>query len=154
MNKQNIINTNVEILLVEDNKSDAILTIRTLRKHNLANNLVHLIDGAQALDFIFGEGEFAGRNTDIQPKVIFLDIKMPKLSGLDVLRRIKSDERTRSLSVVMMTSSKEEQDIVESHKLGVNSYVVKPVGFENFSKAVADLGFYWLMVNNTPHNAE
>lgn len=149
-----MINTNIEILLVEDNKSDAILTIRALQKHNLANNLVHLMDGAQALDFIFGKGEYEGRNIEVQPKVIFLDIKMPKVSGLEVLRIIKSDERTKLISVVMMTSSKEEKDIIESHKLGVNSYVVKPVGFDNFSKAVADLGFYWLMINNTPHHAE
>src|SRR6476620_1194173 len=145
--------TNVEILLVEDNKSDAALTIRALKKHNLANNLVHLIDGAQAIDFIFAQGEYAERNIENQPKVIFLDIKMPKVSGLEVLRMIKGDERTKLIPIVMMTSSKEEQDIIESHKLGVNSYVVKPVGFENFSKAVADLGFYWLLVNNTPHKA-
>lgn len=147
-------NTNVEILLVEDNKSDAALTIRALKKNNLGNNLLHLIDGAQAIDFIFAKGEYEGRNMENQPKVIFLDIKMPKVSGLEVLRMIKSDERTRLISVVMMTSSKEETDIIESHKLGANSYVVKPVGFENFSKAVADLGYYWLLINNTPHHAE
>lgn len=142
--------TDIEILLVEDNKSDAKLTIRELKKHHLANNLVHLIDGAQAIDFIFCKGEYATRNFDNKPKVIFLDIKMPKISGLEVLKILKSDERTRLIPVVMMTSSKEEKDIAESHRLGVNSYVVKPVGFENFSKTVADLGFYWLVVNNTP----
>ncbi len=147
-------NTNVEILLVEDNKSDAALTIRALKKNNLGNNLLHLIDGAQAIDFIFAKGEYEGRNMENQPKVIFLDIKMPKVSGLEVLRMIKSDERTRLISVVMMTSSKEEKDIIDSHKLGANSYVVKPVGFENFSKAVTDLGYYWLLINNTPHHAE
>ncbi|MEO7043963.1 MAG: response regulator [Ferruginibacter sp.] len=140
----------VQILLVEDNKSDAMLTIRALKKHNLANNLVHLIDGAQALDFLFAKGEFEDRDMHIKPKVIFLDLKMPKVSGLEVLKIIKSDERTKLIPVVMMTSSKEEQDIVESHKLGVNSYVVKPVGFENFSKTITELGFYWLVVNNTP----
>jgi two-component system response regulator len=143
-------NTNTEILLVEDNQSDAILTIRALKKHNLANNLVHLTDGAQALDYIFGVGEFEGRDISNNPKVIFLDIKMPKVSGLEVLRVLKGDERTKRIPVVMMTSSNEEKDILESHNLGVNSYVVKPVGFENFSKTIAELGFYWLVVNNTP----
>jgi two-component system response regulator len=142
--------TDVEILLVEDNKSDAKLTIRELKKHHLANNLVHLIDGAQAIDFIFCKGDYADRNFDNKPKVIFLDIKMPKISGLEVLKALKNDERTRHIPVVMMTSSKEDKDIFESHQLGVNSYVVKPVGFENFSKTVSDLGFYWLVVNNTP----
>jgi two-component system response regulator len=142
--------TDIEILLVEDNKSDARLTIRTLKKHNLANNLVHLIDGAQALDFIFGKGEYLGRNIENRPKVIFLDIKMPKVSGLEVLKILKSDERTKNIPVVMMTSSKEEKDILESHRLGVNSYVVKPVEFDSFYKTITDLGFYWLVVNNTP----
>lgn len=143
-------NEDIQILLVEDSKSDAALTIRALKKHNLANNLIHLIDGAQALDFIFGKGEYASRNIEIKPKVIFLDIKMPKISGLEVLKIIKSDEKTRMIPVVMMTSSKEEKDIMESHQLGVNSYVVKPLGFENFSKTIVDLGLYWLGVNNTP----
>ncbi len=141
---------NIEILLVEDNQSDAKLTIRTLKKHHLANNLIHLSDGAQALDFIFGKGEYEGRDITNKPNVIFLDIKMPKVNGLEVLRTIKNDERTKSIPVVMMTSSKEEQDIVESQKLGANSYVVKPVGFDNFSKAVAELGYYWLVVNSNP----
>ena len=145
-------NTYIQILLVEYNKSDAMLTIRALNKHNLANNLIHLIDGEQALEYIFGTGEFAGRNIENKPKVIFLDLKMPKVSGLEVLRAIKTDERTKLIPVVMMTSSKEEKDIIESHKLGVNSYVVKPVGFDNFSKTIAELGFYWLVVNNTPYN--
>jgi two-component system response regulator len=140
----------IDILLVEDNKSDAMLTIRTLKKHNLAGNLVHLIDGAEALDFIFGKGEYTGRNIENKPKVIFLDLKMPKVSGLEVLRIIKNDERTKLIPVVMMTSSKEEKDIVESHRLGVNSYVVKPVEHDNLSKIVAELGTYWVQVNNTP----
>ena len=143
-------NRNTDILLVEDNKSDALLTIRALNKHNLANNLIHLTDGAQAIDYIFATGEFSGRDITQKPKVIFLDIKMPKVGGLEVLRRIKSDERTKNIPIVMMTSSKEEKDIIESHNLGVNSYVVKPVGFENFSKTIVELGFYWLVVNNTP----
>lgn len=144
--------THVQILLVEDNKSDATLAIRALKKHNLANNLIHLIDGAQVLDFIFCTGEYEGRDFGIQPKVIFLDLKMPKISGLEVLRILKTDDRTKLIPVVMMTSSKEESDIVESHKLGVNSYVVKPVGFENFAKTITELGFYWLVVNNTPQD--
>lgn len=142
--------TSNEILLVEDNKSDAKLTIRTLKKHNLANNLVHLIDGAEALEYIYATGKYEGRNVEHNPKVIFLDIKMPKVSGLEVLRVLKSDDRTKHIPIVIMTSSKEEKDIIESHKLGVNSYVVKPVGFENFSQTIAELGFYWLVVNNTP----
>jgi len=145
-------NTEVQILLVEDSKSDAMLTIRALKKHNLANNLIHLIDGAQALDFIFGKGEFEGRNTKNKPKVIFLDLKMPKVSGLEVLKIIKKDERTKLIPVVMMTSSSEEKDIIESHKLGVNSYVVKPVDFDNFSKIIAELGFYWMVVNTAPQS--
>lgn len=140
----------LQILLVEDNMSDAMLTIRALKKHNLANNLLHLYDGAQALDFLFGNGDYEGRNLAEKPKVIFLDLKMPKVDGLEVLRHLKADDRTKLIPVVMMTSSKEEKDIVESHRLGVNSYIVKPVGFENFSRTVADLGMYWLLVNQTP----
>ncbi len=143
-------NKELQILLVEDNMSDAMLTIRALKKHNLANNLVHLYDGAQALDFLFGKGEYEGRNLAQKPKVIFLDLKMPKVDGLEVLRQLKADDSTKFIPVVMMTSSKEEKDIVESHRFGVNSYIVKPVDFENFSKTVADLGFYWLLVNQTP----
>lgn len=143
-------NNELQILLVEDNISDAMLTIRALKKHNLGNNLVHLYDGAQALDFLFGKGEYEGRNLAEKPKVIFLDLKMPKVDGLEVLRHLKSDDRTKLIPVVMMTSSKEEKDIIESHRLGVNSYIVKPVGFENFSKIVVDLGLYWLLVNQTP----
>jgi CheY-like chemotaxis protein len=143
-------NNQVHILLVEDNKSDAMLAIRALKKYNLANHLVHVSDGAQALDFLFAKGEFEGRNIDIKPKVIFLDLKMPKVSGLEVLKAVKEDLRTKFIPVVMMTSSKEEKDIIESHHLGVNSYVVKPLGFDNFSKVVTDLGFYWLTINTHP----
>lgn len=138
------------LLLVEDNKSDAMLTLRALKKNHLADIIIHLIDGAEALDFLFAKGAYSDRNIEDKPKVIFLDLKMPKVSGLEVLRIIKADERTKFIPVVMMTSSKEEKDIIESHKLGVNSYVVKPVDFESFSKTITDLGLYWLLVNNTP----
>ncbi|MEY2868968.1 MAG: hypothetical protein RIR01_1444 [Bacteroidota bacterium] len=142
---------NVEILLVEDNPDDAGLVIRALKKHNLANHLVHLSDGAQALDFIFCKGEYGKRQIDDRPKVILLDLKMPKVDGLQVLKTIREDERTESIPVVIMTSSNEERDIVEGYRLGVNSYIVKPVDFDNFSKAVAELGFYWLLLNKVPN---
>jgi two-component system response regulator len=140
----------VEVLLVEDNIHDAEMTIRSLKKVNLANNLVHVKDGEEALDFIFAQGKFAGRDMINAPKVILLDIKMPKVDGIEVLRRIKSHECTRCIPVVIMTSSKEEQDIISSYELGVNSYVVKPVDFEGFAKAVSQLGFYWLITNQPP----
>jgi CheY-like chemotaxis protein len=136
----------VEILLVEDNPNDAELTIRALKKENLANKLIHVKDGAEALEFIFGEGKYSG-NVLHRPRVILLDLKLPKVDGLEVLKRIKSDERTRTMSVVMMTSSREEKDIIDSYKLGVNSYVVKPVDFNDFQKAVKDLGLYWMITN-------
>ena len=142
---------NVEILLVEDNPDDAGLVIRALKKHNLANHLIHLSDGAQALDFVFCKGEFAERQIDDRPKVILLDLKMPKVDGLQVLQAIREDKRTESIPVVIMTSSHEERDIVEGYRLGVNSYIVKPVDFDNFSKAVAELGFYWLLLNKVPN---
>lgn len=137
----------VEILLVEDNPHDAELTIRALKKANLANQLIHLRDGAEALDFLFGKGIYADRNVSNKPKVILLDIKMPKVDGIEVLRQLKLNEATRTIPVVIMTSSKEEQDIITSYDLGVNSYVVKPVDFEGFAKAVSELGFYWLITN-------
>ena len=137
----------VEILLVEDNMADAELTIRTLKRVNLANKLLHLQDGAEALDFIFGKGDFKDRNTSQHPKVILLDIKMPRVSGIEVLRQLKANEQTKFIPVVMMTSSNEDKDILMSYELGVNSYVVKPVGFEPFAKAVAELGLYWLLIN-------
>ena len=137
----------VEILLVEDNPHDAELTIRSLRKVNLANQLIHLHDGAEALDFLFARGMYADRNIGNRPKVILLDIKMPKVDGIEVLRQLKLNEATRTIPVVIMTSSKEEQDIITSYDLGVNSYVVKPVDFEGFAKAVSELGFYWLITN-------
>ncbi|TSJ40730.1 response regulator [Mucilaginibacter corticis] len=137
----------VEILLVEDNIHDAELTIRSLKKVNLANNLFHVKDGEEALDFIFAKGEFAGRQITNRPKVILLDIKMPKVDGIEVLKQIKANDITKTIPVVIMTSSREEQDIITSYKLGVNSYVVKPVNFEAFAKAICDLGFYWLIIN-------
>jgi two-component system, response regulator len=146
----------VEILLVEDSAEDAQLTMRALKKHNLANRVFHVKDGAEALDFIFATGTYAGRNVGNVPKVIFLDLKLPKLDGLQVLERIRFDDESRevpikNVPVVILTSSKEERDIVESYKLGVNSYIVKPVEFDKFVKAVSDLGLYWLLLNQPPH---
>ena len=147
----NYMNDNrVEILLVEDNPHDAEMTIRALRKANLANRLTHVKDGAEALDFVFSRGVFSERSVHDKPKVILLDIKMPKVDGIEVLRQIKADENTRTIPVVIMTSSKEEQDIITSYNLGGNSYVVKPVDFEGFAKAVSELGFYWLITNQSP----
>ncbi|HEX9514110.1 MAG TPA: response regulator [Puia sp.] len=142
----------VEVLLVEDNIHDAEMTIRALRKVNLANKLVHVKDGEEALDFIFARGKFTGRETMNQPKVILLDIKMPKVDGIEVLRQLKSQDASKTIPVVIMTSSKEEQDIIRSYQLGVNSYVVKPVDFEGFAKAVSELGMYWLLTNQPPLN--
>jgi two-component system response regulator len=136
----------VEILLVEDNPHDVELTLRALNKHHLANHVLVAKDGAEALDFIFASGRFAGEAPN-RLRVILLDLKLPKVSGLEVLQKLKSDERTRSIPVVVLTSSSEDRDIQECYELGVNSYVVKPVEFDSFAKTVADLGFYWLLVN-------
>jgi two-component system, response regulator len=144
-------NNEVEVLLVEDNKSDAELTIRALKKNNMVNKLVHLHDGAEALDFLFGQGDYTGRKIENRPKVILLDLKMPKVNGIEVLRKIKDDDRTKRIPVVVLTSSREDPDIKTCYELGVNSYVVKPVEFESFVKAVRDLGLYWVLVNQTPH---
>lgn len=140
----------VEILLVEDNASDAEMTIDALKKNNLANKLLHLKDGTAALDFIFGEGEFEGRNIENKPKVILLDLKMPKVNGIEVLQRIRADERTKQIPVVVLTSSKEDPDIKKCYELNVNSYVVKPVEFDEFQKAISSLGLYWMIVNQQP----
>src|SRR6266699_5908180 len=140
----------IEILLVEDSPYDAELTIRELTRRNLANKLVHLKDGAEALEFIFGTGAYAGRDTRQHPRVILLDLKLPKVDGLEVLRALKSDERTKTLPVVVLTSSKEEPDIAAAYRLGANSYIVKPVDFEAFARAVSEVGLYWLLLNEQP----
>ncbi len=139
----------VEILLVEDNPSDEELTQRALRKNNIANSLHVARDGAEALEFIFATGAYTGRKVENGPKLILLDLKLPKVDGLEVLKRVKTDERTMSIPVVVLTSSKEERDIVDSYKLGVNSYIVKPVDFDKFVEAVAQLGLYWLLLNQS-----
>ena len=140
----------VQILLVEDNPHDVELTLRALKKYNLANKVHVVEDGAEALEFIFGTGTYADRDVNHKPKVILLDLKLPKIDGLEVLSKIKSDERTKVIPVVVLTSSKEEQDLRECYRLGVNSYITKPVDFDKFSKVVADMGFYWLLLNQPP----
>lgn len=140
----------VEILLVEDNPRDLEITLRALKKHNLANHVVHFKDGQEALDWIFAVGEYAERELNHLPKVVLLDLKLPKVDGIEVLRALRADPRTRRLPVVVLTSSREEQDVVRAYDLGVNSYIVKPVDFENFSAAVAQTGHYWLLLNQDP----
>ncbi len=140
----------VEILLVEDNPSDLALTQRALKKARLANHLHVCRDGEEALDFLFGDALHAGGGSGRFPRVVLLDIKLPKIDGLEVLRRLKADPRTRTIPVVMLTSSQEQRDVIESYNLGVNSYIVKPVNFEGFSAAVEQLGMYWLLVNQPP----
>ena len=140
----------VEVLLVEDNPEDIELTLRALRKHNVANKVHAVKDGAQAIEFIFGTGAYAHRNIENRPKVILLDLKLPKVDGIEVLRRIKSDEKLKQIPVVMLTSSQERQDIMECYRLGANSYIVKPVDFDKFINAVSELGLYWLLLNQPP----
>lgn len=140
----------IDILFVEDSPIDAELTLIALKEENLANNVIWLQDGAQALDFIFAEGEYTHRNIESQPKLILLDLKMPKVGGIEVVQRIRSDERTKRIPIVIMTSSKEEKDVVDSYQLGINSYIVKPVDFDKFSKSVKEIGFYWLLMNHSP----
>jgi two-component system response regulator len=140
----------IDLLIVEDNEQDLELMLRSLRKANLANRIHVARDGVEALDFIFGEGASAGRETGGEPKVIMLDLKLPKVDGLEVLRRVKGDPRTASIPVVMLTSSQEQNDVIKSYRLGVNSYIVKPVNFERFAEAVRDLGLYWLLSNQPP----
>lgn len=140
----------VEILLVEDNPRDAEIALRALKAHKLANHVVHVKDGQEALDWLFGVGHFAGRDVNHRPKVVLLDLKLPKVDGIEVLRAVRADPRTHRLPVVVLTSSREEQDVVRTYDLGVNSYIVKPVDFENFSAAVAEAGHYWLLLNQEP----
>jgi len=137
----------IEILLVEDNPSDQELTMKALKKYNLSNNIYVVEDGAEALDFLFAEGKYSDRNIEIVPRLILLDLKLPKVSGLEVLKRIKSDNRTKKIPVVVLTSSKEERDIIESYEYGVNSYIVKPVDFSKFVESIKEIGFYWLLLN-------
>jgi two-component system, response regulator len=140
----------VEILLVEDNQDDLDMTLRALRKANLANHIQIARDGAEAVEFIFCEGAYASRKVEHGPKLILLDLKLPKLDGREVLKRIKGDPRTKIIPVVVLTSSREQKDVVESYQLGVNSYIVKPVNFEGFVAAVQETGMYWLLLNQPP----
>lgn len=137
------------ILLVEDNADDEILTLRALKVNKIANDVVVARDGAEALDYLFGTGCYAGRDTSVRPQVVLLDLNLPKLGGLDVLRRIRSEESTRTLPVVILTTSNEEQDLVGSYSLGANSYIRKPVDFGQFSECVRELGMYWVVLNTT-----
>jgi two-component system, response regulator len=140
----------VEILLAEDNPSDIKLALHAFKTNNLANHIHVVRDGAEALEFIFCTDRYAGRNIADAPKVILLDLKLPLVDGIEVLRRIKADSRTQMIPVVVMTTSKEERDIVESYQLGVNSYIVKPVDFDQFTEVVRQLGYYWLLLNQRP----
>lgn len=140
----------VEILLVEDNPGDVELTLHALKKHNLGNYVKVVRDGAEALEFLFCTGTYADRRIEHRPHVVLLDLKLPKVDGLEVLRRMKADPRTQMIPVVVLTSSREERDIVESYKLGVNSYIVKPVDFQQFSEAMRYLGMYWVLLNEPP----
>ncbi len=138
------------ILLVEDNPDDVQLTLRALKKGNIMNDVVVAPDGVEALDYLFGTGKYSGRDTKIMPQLVLLDLKMPRMDGLEVLQRIRWDERTRLLPVVVLTTSSEERDRVESYKLGANSYIRKPVDFSQFAEAVRQLGLYWLVLNEAP----
>ncbi len=141
----------VEVLLVEDNPHDAELTLRALKKYHLANQVHWMRDGAEALEFIFAQGAYAGRDLNHRPRLILLDLKLPKLDAPEVLRQVKLDPRTRAIPVVILTSSREDRDLQECYRLGANSYIVKPVEFEAFLKAVSEIGFYWLLLNkNSP----
>ena len=140
----------IDILFVEDSVYDAELAMIALKEEGLANNLIWLKDGAEALDFIFAKGQYSIRDIEDQPKIILLDLKMPKVGGIEVLKQIRENEKTKNIPVVVMTSSKEERDIIDTYKLGVNSYIVKPVDFDKFTKSVKEIGFYWLVVNQAP----
>ena len=138
------------ILLVEDNPDDELLAIRALKKNKIMNEVVVARDGAEALDYLFGTGAYAGRDTSVMPQVILLDLKLPKINGHEVLKRLRDDDRTKLLPVVVLTSSKEERDLNESYRLGANSYIRKPVDFSQFSEAIRQLGLYWLVLNEAP----
>ena len=138
------------ILLVEDNPDDELLAIRALEKNNISNEVVVARDGVEALDYLFGTGAHAGRDMSVMPQIILLDLKLPKIDGLEVLRRLRNDERTKLLPVVVLTSSKEERDLIESYSLGANSYIRKPVNFAQFTEAIRQLGLYWLVLNESP----
>lgn len=138
----------IEILLVEDSRSDAEMTIEALTRENLANKLLHVRNGVEALKFLFSKEQYSGRNTENKLRLVLLDLKMPKMGGVEVLRAIRNDERTKTIPVVVLTSSNEDPDIKECYALGVNSYVVKPLDFDSFQKAISNLGFYWMIVNS------
>ncbi len=138
------------ILLVEDNPDDVKLTMRALRKNNILNEIIAASDGVEALDYLLGTGQYAGRDTTVRPQVVLLDLKMPRMDGLEFLRRIRADGRTRTLPVVVLTTSSEDRDKIESYKLGANSYIRKPVDFNQFADAVHQLGLYWLVLNEPP----
>ena len=140
----------IEILLVEDNPNDEELTLYALKRNNISNHIRVVRDGAEALEYLFCTGPYAHREINNPPKVVLLDLKLPKVDGLEVLKKIKADARTRTIPVVMLTSSREERDIIESYQLGVNSYIVKPVDFEQFTEVVRQLGLYWMLLNQTP----
>jgi len=142
------------ILLVEDNPDDEALTLRALKKNNIRNEVIIAHDGVEALDYLFGTGTYEGRDTRIMPQIILLDLKLPRLDGLEVLRRLRSDKRTRLLPVVILTSSKEEMDLINGYSLGANSYIRKPVDFPQFTEAIRQLGLYWLVLNESPPNQE
>jgi two-component system, response regulator len=143
-------NKEIELVIVEDDPNDQELLLRVFQKHNVANKIVLLKDGAEALDYLFAEGGLANRYINGEPTVIVLDLKLPKVNGIEVLQRIKSDERTKKIPVVVLTSSKEDRDVKEAYNLGVNSYVTKPIDFGEFAKVVSELGVYWLLLNKQP----
>ncbi|WP_339816254.1 response regulator [uncultured Imperialibacter sp.] len=140
----------VDVLLVEDSKHDAMLALLALGENNLTNNIIWLKDGKQALDFLFGEGEFKEREVSLHPKVVLLDLKMPKVDGLEVLKEIRGNPLTKNIPVVVLTSSKEDKDIIRSYELGVNSFIVKPVDFDQFTRCVKEIGYYWSLINQPP----
>ena len=140
----------VEILLIEDNPNDVELTLRALQKNKICNNIQVITDGAEALDYFMVKGKYSNRDITINPKLVILDLKLPKVDGLEILRMVKSDEKTKAIPIVVLTSSKEESDVVASYKLGANSFIVKPVDFDKFIATVSDLGMYWLLLNEPP----